>query len=105
MQMPLVDVAAAAVLIATPFIFEAQRDRRGEPGFFNDAHPVISIGMWAGGLAAAVSAIYGVRTVKRCRRSIKSQDLTAPPTAPMPAPDGAPTGNPDPAPPPPPPTP
>lgn len=102
MKFPLLDAAAAAVLIATPFIFESQRDRSGEPGFFNDPHPVISIGMWVAGLGAAVSAISGVRTVKRCRRSIQSQALTAPPpAAPMPAPD-APTGNPDPAPPPPP---
>ncbi len=100
MKFPLLDAAAAAVLIATPFIFEAQRDRQGEPGFFNDAHPVISIGMWVAGLGTAISAISGVRTVKRCRRSIQSQQLTTPPpAAPMPAPDS--TGNSDPAPPPP----
>jgi hypothetical protein len=100
MKFPIIDAAAAVVLIAAPFIQESQRDRQAEMGFFNEPHPVISIGMWAGGLAAAISAIYGVRTVKRCRRSIASQTLTAPAAAPMPAPN-APTGNPDPAPPPP----
>lgn len=94
MKLPLLDFAAAAVLIATPFIYEFSRDRATD-----DPHPIISTGMWIVGLGTAISGISGVRTVKRCRRSIQSQALTAPPAGPMPAPDTAPTGNPDPAPP------
>jgi hypothetical protein len=83
MTLPLVDAAIAAVLIAGPFIHEFARDRSSDP------HVELSIVSWAAGLGTAISAVVGVRKVKRCRRSIAADALTAPP-APMPAPAPAP---------------
>jgi hypothetical protein len=65
MTVPLVDIGAAAVLIAAPFAYEFGRNRDTD-----DPHPIISAGMWAAGVVTAISAVYGVTKVKRCRRSL-----------------------------------
>jgi hypothetical protein len=71
MTLPLVDAAVAAVAIASPFIFEATRDR-------STTDPQIgpSVVFWAAGLATAISAVIGMQRVKRCRRSIAANALT-----------------------------
>jgi hypothetical protein len=65
MTLPLVDAAVAAVLIASPFIFEATRDRST-----TDAQIGPSVVFWGAGLVTAVSAVIGMQRVKRCRRSV-----------------------------------
>jgi uncharacterized membrane protein AbrB (regulator of aidB expression) len=74
MTLPLVDAAIAAVAITAPFIHEFTRDRSSDPLV------ELSVVSWAVGLGTAISAIVGVRKVKRCRRSIAADALTAPPT-------------------------
>jgi hypothetical protein len=73
MTLPLVDAAVAAVAITTPFIFEATRDRSTV-----DPQIEASVLFWAIGLGTAISAVVGVRKVKRCRRSIAADALTQP---------------------------
>lgn len=65
MTMPLVDAAVSVVSIATPFIFEAARDRSTM-----DPQIGLSVALWGVGLATAISAVIGVQKVKRCRRSV-----------------------------------
>lgn len=74
--LPLVDAAVGVTGIVTPFILEQLRDRS-----VDDPNMVLYVGMWAAGVAGAVSSIVGITKVKRCRRTVSAP--TPAPAAPV----------------------
>ncbi|HEY5921834.1 MAG TPA: hypothetical protein VIV11_09205 [Kofleriaceae bacterium] len=90
MTFPVVDGAIAVTSIATPFIYELWiRDRSTQ-----DPQLALSAVLWGAGLATAISAVIGYSRVGRCRRLMKSIELTTPaptPSAPMAPPPPPPT--------------
>ena len=78
MTFPLVDGAVAVTSIAAPFIYELYiRDRSTQ-----SPQTALSAVVWGAGVAAAISAVIGYSRVSRCRRLVKSIELTTPPPTP-----------------------
>ena len=80
-KMPLIDTAVAVVGVSTPFIIEYTRDRREDAPNF-----LIYAGLWATGLATAISAVVGYKRVGRCSDLKDSVAATANMPAQPPAP-------------------